>query len=439
MSFKLEGIDFTPSDDLDFVSIEEDQPSKVRSLISAVPKGFIKELREQLEKAPFLGKQLKKMQEENPSLVRSNEDVALLIEKYLPTRDSFAEKALERGGRIAPYAFLGGGNLAGQAVRSALAGFLGEGAKESGLPPWAQALAELPAFGFPSLAKKINPSKSQKALVEGSRKLGLSEEEITPLIQSERKQKFLGKAAPRRGRTQNILKRTQKALGNVYEGLEKSPAAVNALPTDASEKIIGSITDQLENFPSGVRKVIQEDFHDLLKKPITGQSLINFYRDINHYLGKGEQQLGILKEPIFKALESISPELASDFRLTNKLFTKYYPISNKLKPSLVSDLFGAGEAIRLLTGLSLGNFPILTEIIGEHSARILARELLLNPRLQNISKKIVSALNENKIPFANQLAKQYAKEFEELDPEISEKLKGIDFKDLKEKGKQKRP
>lgn len=428
----MDGIDFqTVEPELDFVSLDEEKPSKIRSILSAAPKGFAKELREQLTKTlGFLPKKLGLVGEEEQLSPISEEEFIENIEKILPTQEGFAEKALERGGRIAPYAITGGGNVAAQALRSALAGFLGEGAKEAGLPEWAQALAELPAFAAPSFAKTIIPKGSQKELVEGARKLKLSEQEITPLIQGEKKTNILAKLSPRRGRTKKLLDKSYKALGNVYDRFDNIPSATKEISPGASRKVLESINEKMKDFPAALRKVVQDDLTDLIEQPITGSSLINFFKDLNYNIGKGHNALGILKEPIFKALEDISPELAQDFRLTNKLYAKYATISNKLKPSLVSDLYSAGEAVRLLMGLSMGNLPLIAEIIPEHGARLLSRELLLNPRLQNLSKKMLNALNEGKNAAANQFLKSYLKELEENNPEIAEELKDIDFKSI---------
>lgn len=447
MSFPLEGIQFEEIDtiskpnapssqiELDFVPYdEEEKPSKIRSLISAAPKGFIKELRGQLEKSPFLGKKLKEMQKEFPDLVKSDEDVQKLLEEILPTQEGFAERALERGGRIAPYAALGGGSgiagQAGQAIRSALAGFLGEGAKELGAPSWAQALAELPAFGLPGLGKKISPTSKQKELVEGGRALGLSEEEIAPLIQSEMKQKWLTKLAPKRGRTQEALSKSKKALGNIFSRLEQSEVAKNILPDEQASQVIQSIDKVLETLPKGVRDQISGDFNDLIKNPVSGETLINFWQDLNHYIRKGETKLGILKGPITDAIEKISPQLGSDFRMTNQLYGKYGRMNQLLKPTLVSDLMTAGRAVRTMLGITTGNFPLLIESVGESTAKRLAREMLINPRLQNLSKKMANALNANKISLSTQILNDYVKEIEKTDPEVADLLRDIDFKNL---------
>lgn len=439
----MDGIDFQSSEpessnesmELDFVPFEEKQkvqqpPSRLRSLIGAAPKGFLTELQSQLMKTPILGSRLKKAQRENPELFKSEEDFSRELEKYLPTQEGFAEKALERGGKIAPYAITGGGNVLGQALRSAVAGFLGEVAKESGLPPWAQSLAELPAFAAPSLGKKIIPTAAQKELVEGGRRLGLSEEAITPLIQSEMKKKWLTKFSPKRGRTQEALKKSKSGLGNIYGALENSEVAKSALTTEQSQEVLESIEGVMEKLPSGVRNKIKQDLSDLLNAPITGSSLINFFKDINHYIGKGEQKLGLLKGPIGDALKKLSPQLGEDFSITNRLYSEYAQMAGRLKPTLVGDLMSAGRAVRTMLGVTTGNYPLLAEAIGESAAKRIAREMLINPRLQNLSKKMVSALNQNKSAIANRILKDYTKEISEIDPELGDDFNDIDFKIL---------
>lgn len=335
-------------------------------------------------------------------------------------------------GRIIGSNIKEGASKVGEAASRAT---VAEGLKELGVP---EILADIPAFASPGLGKKIIPKESQKELVEGARNLGLTEEQIAPLIQSEAKQK-LAKFAPRRGRTKKLLDKSYKALGQVYDRLESSPLATKELSDDAATNVLTAIENQMNEFPSAVKKLIQDDFNALVSAPITGKSLTNFFKDVNYYIGNGHNQLGVLKEPLFKAFEDISPQFAQDYRITNKLYANYHKISEKLKPSLVSDLYGAGEAVRLLTGLSLGNFPLIGEMVGEHAARILSRELLLNPRLQNISKKMVNALSQNKFAAANRFAKSYTDELKEMNPEIADKIKDADFTSLKAKDKQKKP
>jgi len=188
----------------------------------------------------------------------------------------------------------------------------------------------------------------------------------------------------------------------------------------------------LFEMPSGVREKIATDLKDLYKKPITGDSLINFVKDINHELGPKSKELSLLKKPIKEALETISPEMAKDFDLINDLFSRYYKISKRLEPNLMTDIIGASEAIALLTSLTTGYYPVMLKIAGEKTARVIAQQLLLKPRFQQIAEKTSEALMQNKFSVAKKLTDLMAHEIEKYSPELSGKLEGISEEDLSE-------
>ena len=417
----------------DFSKYElRDKPSRLRSILSAFPKGVLKEARQQLVNTPLLGSGLESLQ--GTGIAKTDEQIEDILNKVLPTQeDKFIERGLERGGRIAPYAAVGGGNLAAQGLKSVLGGLAGEGAKDLGAPPLVQALTEIAAMGAPSLGKKIVPTAKQAPLVEGARNLGLSEKEIAPLIQGEGKQKFLAKAAPKRGRTQAALQRSKGALGEVYGRLAGSETAQAKLSQNDASQVVDSINDVLEKLPSGVRKTVHDDFMDLIKEGVSGSSLINFYQDLNHYIGKGERQLGLLKDPIQKGLSKISPQLGEDFALTNKLYGNYSKLASRLKPNLVGDLLQAGRGVRIAFGITMGNFPLLAETMTESAAKNLAKEMLINPRFQNLGKQMASALNHSKWGVAKKIADSMGKEVKKIDPSVAKQLEEIDFNSLQSK------
>ena len=188
--------------------------------------------------------------------------------------------------------------------------------------------------------------------------------------------------------------------------------------------------DRLKNMPANVRNLIKEDFQDLISRPITGESLMNFYADVNHNLGNNTKQLSLLKEPIKNALKKISPELEKDFSLINDLYGKYYKISSKLKPNLTTDIIGASEAVGTLFALTTGNFPYLVKIGGEKAGRAIAQQMLINPRFQQLSHKMITALNENKFTVIRSTIDQFKREVEKISPEFANELEKISDEDL---------
>lgn len=354
------------------------------------------------------------------------------LEEVFPTDEGFGQKALRRGLSMAPSmaAFPGAGAQA--LPRSIAAGFLGEGAKDLGAPEWAQTAAELTAFIGPDITKKLLETGRSKDIVAAGRKLGLTDEQITPLMQSEFKQKWLGKIAPKRGVTQKALASTKSALSEGYNTLRESSAAKSALSRGSSEKMVESLSETFQKMPSGIRSKMKQDTLDLLNNPITGESIINYWQDINYNLGPKTKQLSLLKEPLKKALNDASPELAKDFELLNGLQSKYYPIASKLKPNITDDIVRAAENIGLLGSLVTGYYPHLPVLIAEKGARQVAKQMLINPRFQQLASKTVSAINQGKYGMVKKLADLYAHELKSIDPKASEILKDLSEEEIQE-------
>lgn len=361
------------------------------------------------------------------------------LNELLPTEEGYGQKALRRGLQQAPsmMAFPGAGVQAG--TRSLLAGAAGQGAEELGAPEWAQTLAEIGAFIGPDVTKKLMASGKNKELITAGRKLGMTDEQLTPLVQSEFKQKLLTKFAPRRGATEKALSESKKGLSNAFNSIRDSEAAVAKITPENQDKLFKHFTKILEDMPASVRNKIYEDAKDLVAKPVTGRSLINFYQDINSAIGHDSKQLSLLKAPIKEALKGISPELGKDFESLNTLYSKYFPIASRLKPTLTTDLISALEVTGILGSFVTGNPSFLTKFLSERAGRKVAQQMLINPRLQQLGSKMVDAMNSNKFGVVKKLSDLIANEFKESSPETYETLKEISEEDIKKmfKGHQK--
>lgn len=353
------------------------------------------------------------------------------LNELLPTDEGFGQRGIRRALNMAPSATATpfGGPLQ-SLVRSTIAGYTGEGAKELGAPEWLQTASELTAFLGPDVTKKLLAKGSKKEIIEAARKMGMSDEAITPLLQSDVKQKWLSKLTPRRGRTQEALGKTKSELGEVYTSLENSPVAKAEITEKQNGKLINNLYEQLDKLPRELRNKIDPDLHDLLNNKINGKSLINFYKDVNSTLKGNSKQISLIKDPIKNALKEISPDLAKDFDIVNDLFSKYYKINARLQPNLMTDIIGASEAIGTLFSVATGNYPYIAKIAGEHTARQVARELLINPRFQQISNKLVDAVKQNNFIMIKKLSDLFAFELKKKSPELSKKLENLSEKEL---------
>lgn len=358
------------------------------------------------------------------------------LEKALPgEEETFIQKGMRRGLGQMPSAIAFPGSVFTNIPRSIVAGFLGESGKELGLSEWAQSALEITGYLGPDLAKQIISKGSNKQIIDAGRKVNLSDEQITPLIQSEFKQKWLSKLSPKRGSTERALESTKKGLDESYGFLQKGEKAAKEISERSEGKLINSLRNSLNEMPSGVRTKIKEDLDDLLANKITGRSLINFFVDVNHEIGSNSKQLSLLKDPIKKALKELSPELGEDFNMINKLYSNYFDIASKLKPNLASDIVSAAESLGILGGtlgfLTYGNYLPLSTFVGEKVARKLAQQMLINPRFQQIPSKMVNALNENKFNVVSELINEFGKEIKKYDPKKGEELENIKIEDIK--------
>ncbi len=394
--------------DFDFGLYEEPEEKEKSYLDTAksygktAVKGFV-------EGVSSLGKVLGPLQERKRGEFSPEKQTETLNE-LLPTEDSFGEKGLRKGLNIAPVAIANpfGGPLQ-SAVRSGIGGYLSEGVKEVGGGETAQTFAELSAFMGPDVLKKLVEKGKYKPLISAARRFGMSDEQITPLIQSEFKKNWFSKIAKKTGKTEASLSKTKSALDTSYKDLINSPGAENFLDAKKTNELLDELSKIAGDLPAEVKNRISEDMMDLVKNPISGKSLINLWKDINYYLGKGEKQLGLFKEPIRKAIGNISPELEKDFGLVNDLYKKFYPMAKNLKPGNVDKFVDAVENLGLLGSIFTWNFPAMGTFIGEKTSRILAREMLINPKFQQLTKKMMIATQENRTILMKKTAEEMQK------------------------------
>ncbi len=123
--------------------------SKTRSVLSAPIKGAIKGAEELSHLADPTQILLQSILPKKESLLSK------VTEQVLPTKNETAERFLERTGKLAPLAALGGGGLASSALQALGGGALGQLAQEEGIGEAGQAAAELAGMGLPGLAKAL--------------------------------------------------------------------------------------------------------------------------------------------------------------------------------------------------------------------------------------------------------------------------------------------
>lgn len=359
------------------------------------------------------------------------------LDEALPTEDGFISNATRRGLKELPIAVASpGANAASMINRSMVAGFLGEGGKELGLPEWAQSALELTAYIGPDITKKLLESGTNADLIQFAKRMGMTDAQITPLIQSDFKTKWLAKLTQKGGSTGEKIASTKSGIQQVYTKVKDSPLAQKEISEIANGKLINSLKEKISDMPREVQDVILQDLNDLLANKITGKSLINFYSDVNHNLGGKTTQLAQLKNPIKEALATLSPELVQDFEMANKLYERYYPIASKLKPNLVSNLITAGKALGLgtsvLTAVTTG---IMTPLVGFATEKViqkLSQQMLTNPHFQQLGQKFANAISQNKFQAAKLVVTEISKLVSKVSPELGKDLEKLSMEELQD-------
>lgn len=321
-----------------------------------------------------------------------------------------AGRAAEFAGESVP---TGGGAKA--LLGLGLSGAAGQGLRESGAPEALATGTEIAGAIVPSLIQgKVFPRKQEaQELAKAGRKLGLSESQLTPLVQGEGKAALLSKVARKGTRTKELFGSIKEKLGDSYNVIKSSPEAkVKLVNADqiALRKGFGQIRNEMMKTlaPSPDKEAalnyIEKALDTLRNVDVTPEYLVNFWQDINksvkwNAIQGGKKSLAALKEPIAASLKRASPQLAEDFDMTNKLYTKYSQISKKLKPDVVDSFLSKGEAIAIpaTVGYALvtGNPMALAGFASESALRLLGREMLINPHLQNIGTKLVKNFNQS--------------------------------------------
>lgn len=366
------------------------------------------------------------------------------LDEMIPSDETFLGSAIRRGEQIAgPAAVMPfGGGMSG-ATRGMAGGLAGQTAEHLGAPEWLQTVSEIAPFFAPGMGEKIIPRAREKEAVEFLRKAGAKEKEIAPLLSTQKpvvggkelpsKLQVLGKVAEKGSGPAKKLRATQEMLGRTYEGLRSRPEAAKPLTGEVWTNMINKVEGRLQDMPAKVRNVIMEDFQQLVGSDKSPKSIMKFYRDVSKNTGGATKELSLLKDPLKDAMKSVAPELAKDFNLTNQLYSRWADVNQKLNPKhadFFNRLIDLTEWGRVGAGIYMGNYPLIVEAIGEKAGRRLATEMITNPRLQNLSKQTITAINSQKYNIANQLRDKMIKMIKKDHPEAAAEMVKIDFKDF---------
>lgn len=289
---------------------------------------------------------------------------------------------------------------------------IGQGVEEVTDSPTAGLIAEiLSTLGLGGLKKSLAPRSAKgKELVERGRKIGLTEKELTPLVQSERKLATFSPLARKGKKTTESFRKINEKLGGAYELVREEASQHGRLTASQNEKLLkdfGEINKKLRTTlkaspeKQSAIKFIEDSMENIRNRGTSSEELIGFWGDINNAVNwnavkGGKKSINALKKPIREILRDTDSQLAKDFELTNELYTRYKKAARALKPDMIDKWLNKGEAAAIVASFATGNPTLLKGIASESAIRLFSKELLTNPRLQNISNKALQAIRTNK-------------------------------------------
>lgn len=417
MSVKFDDF-FTPISDSKNPDVEFDdfftpvkEQSRLKSLGSALAKGVIKGA-QSISPLPKLGPVPEKLG-------------LRVTEEMLPSKKELPEELLERGGKLATFLASGEGGLVSKGARAGIGAVLGQTTKELGGGQIAQDIAELGSMGLPDISKAVPVKKAQERVVSFLRGKGFSENEITPLLQSPKKLARFAKFASKGEKTNKLMRDIYGKFDNVYSSIRDEGGKLGGLKDKQIDSFLDEFQTQMDKIPKFYKRQIKEEVDDLLNSELKFNDFMDFDQAVNARIKGiegGKAVLGTLKKATGNSKKAISPELSNDLNLANELYGKRADVSKHLRTKEIDDLLDLGEIGGLLGGIADQNAGLIAKVLGVTGARKLSQEILINPRLQNISKRMFNAIKKNKIPVAQKLYEIFKEEAIKKDKKFEEIL-----------------
>jgi hypothetical protein len=329
----------------------------------------------------------------------------------------------ERGANIGAFAgssILGGpkkllerlvlGTIAGigsQIGKEAIGSTEGELAGSLALPAFLSLVYQIKKGKWSPNDKQLNALKSV------GESLGLTAEEITPIVQSEAKIATLGRVATATSKSTRALESAEMKLGQAYETLKSDAKAFPGLSSQSRSKMLTAFDDIVTNLkksalpPDEKIKVInkiESAINHFAANGVDAQSIIETWQDVNktvnwHAYAGGKKDLAALKAPLKEALNEIDPTLANRFEDINALWGKMKNIGSKITDKEMKKWVDYGEAYALLGSVTnavfTGNWGPVKAAVGTVAARRLANKMLTDPKYQDLYRRSVNAIRSS--------------------------------------------
>lgn len=357
------------------------------------------------------------------------------------------EKGLETTGNFLGTAALTPGASFRTGMRGATtaAGAVGAGGAEAlGAGPGGQFAASL---GLPAAVNMLNLIRKGKLMPTGKEALalynflkaeGLSEAELAPILQSSRKSRLLGGLAQKTGRAKKAIEASESALGRVYDKIKQAASHLPRATTAQETRFVHRLQDISNNLKKSkikgpgktdAIKKIDDMIHDVAANGISADEIIATWIDVNDAIDwksfkTGKKTLASIKEPMMDLFKEISPHHAREFANVNKSYSRLQNVAKVVEPNNIRKLISYGEGAATAYGvyefITTGDTKKLKGIAFTKGVRHLATEMLINPRLNNLSGKLLIAIKSGSKQALLKATRDFEEELATVDKENQE-------------------
>lgn len=280
---------------------------------------------------------------------------------------------------------------------------------------------------------QLMPSGAEaRELYEFGKANGMTEAELTPILQSKGRRRLLGSVAQKTDRAKAQIETSKKSLGKLYDKSKQEGRKLGKASLKSEKKFLIDIDDVLTDLnsskmPSETKqmaiKKIQNFMGDVYENGISADEIIATWQDINdavdwHSFSGGSTSLAALKKPMEQLLTSISPTIAKEFKMTNTMWGDLQKTARKIVPNEMTKILNMGEVGALGGALyslvTTGNPAALAAVIGEKGGRYLATEMLTNPRLNNLVNKTMASMTSGSPSVINKSLRNFEEQLKKM-------------------------
>lgn len=268
------------------------------------------------------------------------------------------------------------------------------------------------AGGKTTLATSLENNPELKELYDYGKSIGMTEKELTPVLQSTGKSKIAGAVASPTERAHKSIAEAKEALGKNYDKL-RAQGRSTVVPQRVANNLVtdlGNVRTRLQSphivgpDSEAVIKRIDEGINRIAQNPGDATTIMDTYRELNsipnwNAMQDGRRRLAEVRDMYKDVLNKIDPRIGKEFDLTNRMYQNLLMTSKNIGVKGNPAMYHALNVTPILTGLGIGGIhggmAALAGVIGKEATQRIATELLINPKLQGLHRNILRSLQSS--------------------------------------------